>query len=345
MFYIYIVLLFLLFCNSKFTKGVFNNDYLTKDTTNIVKGLFIAFVFLSHIQGYIQKSGYGYDALGDHAVLSFQNFMGQLVVVMFLFYSGYGIMESYKKKGQSYVSTMPRKRLARTLINLDIAVIIFIILNLFLGIPMNGKQCILSLIGWDSVGNSNWYIFVILVCYLISWLGLKISEKYGAYKGGLTYFLLSFIVYILLVLYKQSWWYDTFFCFSAGILFSIFKQKIQLLMDNQYWILLITCVLLFFVTKLLPYNIWGLKPNLNAVLFALTIVIFTRKIQLKSKSLCWMGKMLFPLYIYQRLPMIALYQIRDGGFVLYQTIFYVLFCGIITIIIAFFYKYISLTLK
>ena len=44
--------------------------------------------------------------------------MGQLVVVMFLFYSGYGIGESYKKKGVNYVQQMPVHRILTTLLNL-----------------------------------------------------------------------------------------------------------------------------------------------------------------------------------------------------------------------------------
>ncbi len=298
MFFIYIALLFLLVCQSKFKKSTFNNEYLTKETTNMVKGLFIAFVFMSHIQGYIQQSGYGYDFMVDGLVLKFRTFMGQLVVAMFLFYSGYGIMESYKRKGQAYVNTMPRKRLAGTLVNFDIAVIIFMLLNLALGISMSGKQCVLALTGWESVGNSNWYIFVILICYLISWIGLTISGKSNLRTGMAVYTLLSIIVYIILVLYKQSWWYDTFFCFTAGIIFSHYKQKIEQLTDKYYWGLLFICVLLFAITKYLPYNIYGLRANLNAILFALSLVLVTRKITLKSNILCWMGTMLFPLYIY-----------------------------------------------
>ena len=35
--------------------------------------------------------------------------MGQLVVVMFLFYSGYGVMGSFKLKGEGYWSFFPKR--------------------------------------------------------------------------------------------------------------------------------------------------------------------------------------------------------------------------------------------
>lgn len=345
MIFIFLSLLIPLIWGARFTGKHFNDDYLSKDTTNVVKGLFIAFVFMSHIQGYIQQSGYGYDFIGDGLYLKFRAFMGQLVVAMFLFYSGYGIMESYKRKGQAYVNTMPRKRLAGTLLNFDIAVIIFMLLNLALGITMSGRQCVLALTGWDSVGNSNWYIFVILICYLISWIGLSISGKSNLKIGLAVYILLSIIVYIILVLYKQSWWYDTFLCFTAGITFSHYKQKIEQLTDKHYWALLIICVLLFAISKYLPYNVYGLRANMNATFFALTVVLMTRKITLKSNILCWMGTMLFPLYIYQRIPMTVFYHIDNGGFVLNHTILYIAVCAIITVAIGYLYRFFSITFK
>lgn len=43
---------------------------------------------------------------------------------VFLFYSGYGIMESIKNKGEKYISTVPKKRILNVLVNFDIAVLI-----------------------------------------------------------------------------------------------------------------------------------------------------------------------------------------------------------------------------
>ena len=51
---------------------------------------------------------------------------------MFLFYSGYGVMESIRKKGEAYVVAMPRHRVAGTLINFDVAVLIFLVVDLLM---------------------------------------------------------------------------------------------------------------------------------------------------------------------------------------------------------------------
>lgn len=70
-----------------------NNDYLSKDNSNCIKGIFVLIVFYSHLATYFEPL-YSKDFL----MLNFRNFLGQLMVAPFLFYSGYGVYESIKKK-------------------------------------------------------------------------------------------------------------------------------------------------------------------------------------------------------------------------------------------------------
>lgn len=80
---------------------------------------------------------YHVNGFGDVAVDWFIYRFSQLVVVMFLFYSGYGVGESFKRKGDGYVKSMPRHRILATLLNFDVAVIVFILLGLALGHPID----------------------------------------------------------------------------------------------------------------------------------------------------------------------------------------------------------------
>lgn len=169
----YLLILALICYKASFRKKDFYEDYLDKYQCNSIKGIFILLVFLSHITPYITKSGYVYGQL-DKVALLIGNNIGQLVVVMFLFYSGYGVMEQVQKRGTDYVNSMPRKRILVTLLNFDVAVVLFVIANLLLGLDLSVRQIVLSLFCWDSVGNSNWYIFVILACYTIVYLGYKL---------------------------------------------------------------------------------------------------------------------------------------------------------------------------
>ena len=129
------------------------DDYLSKEQCNSIKGFFILMICLTHSMQYIRESGYSFSGL-DVFTTTVTNYIGQLVVVMFLFYSGYGVAVSIGSKGDAYIKQMPKRRILKTLLNFDIAVCFFILLALILSQPLSIQQVILSFLAWDSVGNS-----------------------------------------------------------------------------------------------------------------------------------------------------------------------------------------------
>lgn len=99
-------------------------DYMSKRMTNSIKGIFICLVFLSHIS---KCADFSHPIL-DRPYRIFQGVTGQCIVTLFLFYSGFGIMESVKKGGVAYIRKLPIQRLLKTLLLFDSAVLIFLIL-------------------------------------------------------------------------------------------------------------------------------------------------------------------------------------------------------------------------
>ena len=146
---------------------LFNEDYMSIEKTTPIKGIFVILVFLRHLGGnLIILNKY------DKALFYFQDFWGQTIVVMFLFYSGYGIYESIKSK-KAYISNMPKTRILTTLINYDLAVIMFIILNAYMGHHFSLWITFSSFFAWNNIGNSNWFIFSILISYIITFICFK----------------------------------------------------------------------------------------------------------------------------------------------------------------------------
>ena len=317
----------------KIKKKNFFDDFLDKEQTNSIKGLFILFVFIRHALGYVNNSGYSFNLLGDKIVSHINSGWGQLIVVMFLFYSGYGVMESIKKKGKAYISSMPRKRFLNTLLNFDIAVLCFAVIDLLLNIEITPTQFGLSLIGWDSIGNSNWYIFVILVCYMTTFLAYKING------GERVSVILCMIAGILLYLSnKNPWWYNTILSYAAGLYFSTKKQVVIEFWKVHYWKSLVVLSALFVLLYTTPQDTYSIKYNFLSITFALLIVQLNMKIKVSNPILCWFGSQLFPLYIYQRIPMIILYK-TDAQLVHEYPALFMGISLVITIIIAYFYKY------
>lgn len=215
---LYVLLFILLLCAC--IKPVIKSEnagYMSKDSTNVIKGMFILFVLIRHFSEYIEIT----DRFDIYAK-NIDSFLGQLIVVMFLFYSGYGVMESFRNKGQAYVKKMPRKRILNTLLNFDFAVIIYMLVILLkYNETFSLKRFALSLIAWDSYGNSNWYIFCILAMYICAYIALKLLGKADRLVIIAGLFVLTFVYIGVLryILPKEIFWYDTAVCFPLGCAF------------------------------------------------------------------------------------------------------------------------------
>lgn len=299
----------------------FVEDYLGRYQCDTIKGFFILLVFASHFMQYVAEAG-------GRAV---NLFIGQCMVAPFLFYSGYGVMESIKAKGVAYINDIPRRRILTTLVNFDIAVVLFVVLSILIGKSITAKRVLLSLVGWESVGNSNWYIFVIILCYAMAY----ISE--GVLKRPYVRYLLFAIALILLPLFKPSYWYDTMLCFLVGMIYSEKKVAIENLC-KRHWPVLSTISV--FATLLLLFrcpSLRGIGSNIKAIVFVVTIVLCTMRFPIRNASLQWCGRHLFPLYIYQRLPMVTLFSLDPVGFSTWRMPLYLIISLAVTILIAMFY--------
>lgn len=238
----------------------------SRNCTNCIKGIFILMVFLSHSWGYIYESNPEIDIL-DRIFISINSKFGQLIVVMFLFYSGYGVMYNIIHKKDTYINSIPHKRMLVTLANFAIAVSIFILLNLMLSREVTISQALLSLIGWDSVGNSNWYIFCIVCCYAFTYIAFKLSRNL---RTGLLILAALSLGYIYVISQlKGSWWYDTVLCYWAGASFAVLFPKLTSVFENQYWYCLTGSIVLFLVFYNLPWDYYALAFNISGIFLPL----------------------------------------------------------------------------
>ena len=330
----------------RFNLKGFNEDYLSKDNTNSIKGIFILLIVISHAIPYISRCGYGYSGIGDISFMLFFHFLSQLVVVMFLFYSGYGVSESFKSKGEVYVQAMPRHRILGTLLNFDVAIIAFIIFDFLLGISVTLNQCLLSLAGWCNVGNSNWYIFVVLLCYLMTYLILRLPLKSPSYRVALL-FALSTVLIVALSIYKQNYWYNTLLSYPLGFMYSTYKDYIETRLKKSYWIYALLLAVVFVPIYILLHNGSTIRSqiayNLVSILFALLVVMLTLKVRINNQPLRWVGVHLFPIYIYMRLPMIFMENKTPALVGAYPALFVVIALAV-TLLIARCYKYFEIRL-
>lgn len=314
-------------------KNEFNKAYISFEQTTAVNGIFVLLVFLSHVSQYIELNGNL-----DAPYATMKTNLGQMVVATFLFYSGYGIMESIKKKGKQYIFDIPYKRFFKLFYHMVIAVMLYVIQNILLGRTTNIKNILLAFTGWIGIGNSNWYVFAIFIVYIITFISFAIFYK-KHYLAVLSVTILSVAyVYVLMIIDKEPWFYNTIILYSVGMMYSLFKKPIEkIVMKNDIIYLSVGAVIVavYYYVYLNRgkgiewYSVWG-------ILFMALVLLFTVKVNVNNKILTWFGSHVFSVYILQRLPMNVL---SSFGLNTTHKYAYIVICFFITIALAAVFDY------
>ena len=288
----------------------FFDDYVSRESTSAINGIFIMLILFTHAAGYMQINQ-------EHMPLLylFRGHCRQLVVTTFLFYSGYGIMESIKKRGASYVEKLPLKRVVPLWIKFMIAVCIYAIIMISFGKTLTVPTFVRALLTWDSIGNSNWYVTAILGLYLISYISFRIFGKKNIDIAIAITFILTFIFFVVLFYFRgfeSSWTYNTLFCFPAGVLFSRYKDVFESFVkkNDLTWAISLSISIFVFVVAYIFATKFSPLVNLfwyeiMTIAFPIAITVLAMKVKFNNELLLYMGggPALFSIYIIMRVPM------------------------------------------
>lgn len=332
-----LILLGIVLYNTKLTaRNHYNTEYMSIGQTNAIKGIFVIMVLLGHSNTFVDVNG-----VLDIPYLALRSHLGQMVVAVFLFYSGYGMMKSIMKKKYDYVKDIPLKRLLVVFIDFDIAVLLYVILNLILNKSYGWKTTLLSFVAWEEIGNSNWYMLVIFGLYImmyLSFLILKYDDK--AIYTGLVLFVILSVLFVCFELFagKERWYYNTVVLFPLGSCFALFQKQFENILKEDKYFYTVLCIIMGvmyvgtcrFKTAGLPfYTAW-------ACTFTLCILLLTLKFSIRSPLLEWFGKHVFSIYILQRIPMNILSHV---GFAKAYPYLFVVVVFVLTIGISVVYDY------
>ena len=286
----------------RFSGRDFQLDYIAPASTTAVNGVFTVLVLMHHI---MDSGGYAGAGIWDE-LLSRYIHLSQLVVVPFLFFSGYGVAESLKNK-PGYLKSMPKNRILKTWLHLTLALVPFFFLNLYTKAAMTIPQVLLSTVGWDSLGNSNWFMFIILALYVLTFLAYLICREKKLPSAVVTTLLACALTGALIWSGKDSYWWNTAVFFPLGIWYSYLREKIEALIQKSnkiYWFWFVLFAVLFAGTHFLYCKtdkvFLFMADGCFMMAFLLTALM---KFKLGNPVLAWLGKNLFGIYILQRLPM------------------------------------------
>lgn len=313
MLYIFIAFLIVALIGIKFNKiNDINDEAMSHDRTLMINGFFVALVLFSHFNSYVT-----YINQFDQIYLKIFLKIGQLMVTTFLFYSGYGIFESIKNK-PNYIDHFLKKRFLKVFIPFALAIVVYMILNLIMGNSYSIYQYLLSFTGWESIGNSNWFMFAVFCMYLATFVSFKIFKK-DKLSAILLNFILSLIYIILVKRFKGfDWWYNTILCYNFGMLFSYYKKTIIDFLKNKWHYVLSLCFLVILFMLSYDYRDNFFVYEITAISFVIIVVLLSLKVKIGNKFLLWLGKNTFNIYILQRIGYIIFDKIGLKDYNIYS---------------------------
>lgn len=300
-FFLFALAILLLF-PSRFSWRRGNDGYISKDGIQPIKGLFLLLVFASHFMQGVRLAG-PYEQL--YAWVRFH--MGQLIVVPFFFYSGFGVISSISSKGESYLRSMPVRRMLRLLFQFDLVVLLFLLEMTAFGRHFGIGQVFGALFTWSSLGNSNWYITAILLLYAISYCSFTavegISERARPWTALALISLMTVLMSTVIGRYHPAYCHNTIFAYVAGCWFYMLRPQFEKLVKSSHGYLMLLALFAAGTWLLFDFRKITFWHQLFSICFAMTVMMITMKLECRNPLLAYCGRHLFSLYILQRLPM------------------------------------------
>ena len=291
MYYILLLLTVLIILSScRIIGGGYNEDYLSLEITKNEKGIAAILILLHHLSQRVKVSG-------PFLIMSY---IGFILVAIFFFISGYGLSYGMRNKS-NYLEGFFRKRLFPVLVPYWIINTIDIIFYLSKGKIFIPMQYILSYIGADII-TGTWFVTTILILYLIFWIAFKCKKSYTILTICLIGYCTICIYFKLHTSYTAS-----VAAFLLGVIWNKIDKRVIIWIREKYYFKLAivfgTFGILFLGRLLLSAKgldneiIQLILRNLVSVLFVLSQITVTQKIQYTGKMLNWLGNISYELYI------------------------------------------------
>lgn len=275
----------------------FFEEYMHLDNTNSIKGIFVWLIVFCHKTKYINKK--------DYLFVNITNHIGQQVVSMFLFYSGYGIFESFKKKGNNYINTLPKKGFVLFLKTQIIIFINLLLFKYFFNIKITIKKYLLCMIFKSSLENSNWFPFTIILFYNYSFISFRFIKN----KNFIGIIIISFICFSHILWVYNYYFPKAFFpvntvlCFVIGFYYSYFKLNFdKILMRNDiYYFGIISLIIIFYFKVFIYHNLISL--SFRNCSFALLVILISMKVKFNNEFLKFLNYHSYSIYLLHRIVM------------------------------------------
>ena len=300
-----------------------DGSYMSHDRTMMINGFFMVLMVLRHISIFccpVQPEDEWYYIHVDAPMVQF-------IVCTYFFYSGYGIMCSLQTKGRLYLRQLLTKRFTGLYIRFGFAAAIACLLTALISqeFAVQTHRFLYTMVGCGGW----WFIVMSLVLYLLTWISFSAitfspEHPHRSLVGIAILIILIGIVVSLMYPYKESWWLDTEWCFPGGMLYCLYRRKLEYVVRKSR----IPCFL--WGAALIYASVWALHhfhlfakafgwltgislgelsfvhySSALACIFALGITWLFASVtwERTPAPLVWLGRNAFYLFLFQYVPM------------------------------------------
>lgn len=284
-----ITLLFLQYL-FKSTRIVCDSSFLERNRNQSFRGilaLLIVFAHVSHDYNFpLSSEGKPY---------------GMVVVGLFFFFSGYGLIKQYIVRRETYLECFLLKRLKKLLPSFFIVTTLCLVTEKMLNIKileMGGGK-----IGYILVPNS-WYVYVLLFYYMVFALSGRIFNKPIKVISMLFGATIILIVFTM-ILGLGDWWWKSSFAFNVGTMFPILEKKrekgIDISKGNNIFFFIYAILVLSAIPNVFSLSYYTVRSILMIVLTTVLPIYFYivfRKIPFNgNKVLQFLGSISYEIYL------------------------------------------------
>jgi peptidoglycan/LPS O-acetylase OafA/YrhL len=231
---------------------------------------------------------------------------GGVVVSVFFFLTGYGMMLSYIKKGRSYLDGFLLHRFKKVFLPLIIATICFLIIHSLL-FHKNAFLSIASLLDGKPPLPTSWFVYTVLLFYCFFYLIAKIfDQKYLHIIIGL-WIACGIYAFALYSIHWAECWYKSIYAIGIGVTYAYYENSIKKWITEQPQRLVYITVLCFALLCLIRLtNEYFIFTNMAAwkfFVYALTpllIVLFVYSLGSSNNLLlAFLGRISYEIYLVQ----------------------------------------------
>lgn len=314
-------------------KNKFNDEYLSLNTSNALKGVLSVIVILHHASQKIEVNTEWFTRL---------KFIGFLAVALFFFLSGYGLQKQYINN-ENYNKKFLLKRLPSILFPYIIFTFIYWLFYYLLGTTFSFSDIFTSIYHGNPIVDYSWYIISIMIFYIGFYLLMIIFKR--KYLLMILGSILFNYLYIRLCIHLDfgQYWYCCNHLITLGIILATYEKQIITFIKKIYIFLLPITLFLFHIlfSKLEYYivNWWvPITKNYklfllmsNSLVFVILIILISLKLKIGNKVTEYLGKRSLELYLTQGIFIILL---RSDIIKIENDILYIIYTLTGTIILA-----------